>query len=208
MLALMMREMVKVLITEHLYTVDGKLFRQCKGGPIGERVTTVLARMVLHLFDREYKCTLNRLELSLALHQRYVDDVNAAGGKLDRKLKVVVRNGKAELEAGEEDRSLADDAFTAMVYQAIANTIRPRSIMMEVDFPSNNTSSKLPILDMQVWVEGGQILSLFYPKPMASRALVSPRSAPGRQRTSCWRRAAAASSAAHPASPGQPRLRS
>lgn len=30
---------------------------------------------------------------------------------------------------------------------------------------------------MQVWVEGGQILSLFYPKPMASRALVSPRSA-------------------------------
>ena len=48
---------------------------------------------------------------------------------------------------------------------------------MEVDFPSNNPEGKLPILDMQVWVEDGQLMFLFYSKPMASRALVMPRSA-------------------------------
>ena len=144
MLALMMREMVRVLITNHHYTVDGKLFHQCKGGPIGERITTVLARMVLHLFDNEFKGALSRLDLSLALLQRYVDDLNGAGRKLDRKLAVEVRDGQAELVMGEEDTNSADDAFAAKIYQAVANTIRPKSITMEVDFPSNN-----PILDMQ-----------------------------------------------------------
>ena len=177
MVALMMREMVRLLITKHHYTVDGKLFQQCDGGPIGERVTTVLARMVLHQFDSEFNSTLCRLQLSLPLLQRYVDDVNAAGGKLSRRMKVVVKDGKAELEWGEEDNNLADDAFSARVYQEIANTIRPKSIIMEVDFPSNNADGKLPILDMKVWVEESQVLFLFYQKPMASRALVSPRSA-------------------------------
>ena len=138
MLALMMREMVRVLITNHHYTVDGKLFHQCKGGPIGERITTVLARMVLHLFDNEFQGALSRLDLSLALLQRYVDDMNGAGRKLDRKLAVEVRDGQAELVMGEEDTNSADDAFAAKIYQAVANTIRPKSIVMEVDFPSNN----------------------------------------------------------------------
>ena len=84
--------------------------------------------MVLHQFDTEFKCTLDRLELSLPLLQRYVDDVNAAGKKLNRRVKVVVKDGKAELEWGEEDHSLADDAFTARVYQEIANTIKPKSM--------------------------------------------------------------------------------
>ena len=62
-----------------LYTVNGRLFQQLHGGPIGERITTVLARMVLHQFDAEFKCTLDRLGLSLPLLKRYVDDVNSAG---------------------------------------------------------------------------------------------------------------------------------
>ena len=90
---------------------------------------------------------------------------------------MVTKDGKAELEWGEEDITLADDAFAAGVYQKIANTIKPNSITMEVDFPSNNAGGKLPILDMEVWVEDNQIMFWFYQKPMASRALVSPRSA-------------------------------
>ena len=116
------------------------------------------------------------LDLTLTLLQRYVDDMNGAGGKLDRRISVEVKDGKAELVLGEEDTTMADDEFAAKVYQAVANTIRPKSIIMEVDYPSNNPSGKLPILDMQVWVERGQIMFLFFMKPMASRALVMPRS--------------------------------
>ena len=51
MLALMLREQVRVLVSSHLYTTGGKLYHQLGGGPIGERITTILARMVMHKFD-------------------------------------------------------------------------------------------------------------------------------------------------------------
>jgi hypothetical protein len=131
----------------------------------------------MHLFDREFEAALRRLAIPLVLLQRYVDDVNGAGSKLDRGTAVVVREGQAELEVREEDTASEDDAFTAKVYQAVANTIRPKSIRMTVDYPSNHASQKLPILDMEVWPEDGQLLFQFYRKPMSSRALIMPRSA-------------------------------
>ena len=97
MIALMLREQVRVLISNHYYTVDGRLFHQKHGGPIGERITTVLARMVLHLFDREFLAAICRLRIPLALLKRYVDDMNGAGKKLSRRKRVVVKDGRAEL---------------------------------------------------------------------------------------------------------------
>ena len=46
---------------------------------------------------------------------------------------------------------------------------------MEVDFPSRNASRRLPILDMEMLTEEGEINFHFYQKPMSSRALVMPR---------------------------------
>jgi hypothetical protein len=50
-------------------------------------------------------------------------------------------------------------------------------IRMEEDFPSNHPSSKLPILDLEVWVEAGQIRHQFFKKPMANRKVVQAKSA-------------------------------
>ena len=82
MLAVFLRKQVRVLISNHLSTIDGKLFLQLRGGPIGERITTVLARMVMFLFDREFTEITLRLGLPLLLNKRYVDDVNAASKRL------------------------------------------------------------------------------------------------------------------------------
>ena len=75
---------------------------------------------------------------------------------------------------GEEEQL---DKKTARKLHEIANTIMPRSIVMEEDYPSNHPSGKLPILEMVMWVQGRTILHEHYSKPMASRAVVIAKSA-------------------------------
>ena len=48
---------------------------------------------------------------------------------------------------------------------------------MKEDVPSNYQSGKLPILDLEVWVQGNRIYHQFYKKPMASRMVVQAESA-------------------------------
>ena len=56
------------------------------------------------------------------------------------------------------------------------NTITPM-IQMQEDVPSNHSSGKLPILDLDVWVSQGKINHRFYKKPMSSRMVFQARSA-------------------------------
>ena len=48
---------------------------------------------------------------------------------------------------------------------------------MEVDYPSNHLGGKLPILDLEVWVEGTKVLHRFYKKSMATKMVILARSA-------------------------------
>ena len=60
---------------------------------------------------------------------------------------------------------------------AIANDILS-GIKMEADYPAKNEDSKLPILDMQCWMnESGHAVYTHYEKPMASKQIISARSA-------------------------------
>ena len=51
----------------------------------------------------------------------------------------------------------------------IANSVMP-GIVMEFDVPSRNANRKMPILDMEVWIEEeeGNIMFQHYQKPTAS----------------------------------------
>ena len=80
------------------------------------------------------------------------------------------------LEAIQEDETKPPDETTAIVLRSIANSIMPM-IKMEEDFPSNHPSGKLPILDLEVWIEDGEVRHHFYKKRMANRKLVQAKSA-------------------------------
>ena len=58
----------------------------------------------------------------------------------------------------------------------IANSIIAM-IVMEEYFPTNHPSGRLPILDLEVWVEDDIIRHQFFKKSMASRKLVQAKSA-------------------------------
>ena len=46
-----------------------------------------------------------------------------------------------------------------------------------VDVPSNHPDKKMPVLDLQVWLEGKQIKYIFYEKPMKSSKVIEKKSA-------------------------------
>lgn len=54
--------------------------------------------------------------------------------------------------------------------------VMPRSVVMEEDYPSRHQEKKIPILDMEMWIEGNVILHQHYAKPMACRSVVMAKS--------------------------------
>ena len=83
MTALLVREQKRVVLENHLYTANGKLYRQLKGGPIDLAVTTVLAETLMRVFDVRYKERLEEVRLDPSLRKRYVDDLDLAASKVE-----------------------------------------------------------------------------------------------------------------------------
>ena len=57
------------------YKFAGKVYLQTDGGPIGDRVTMCLARIVMHDWGEKYRAILTRASLRIALLSSYVDVV-------------------------------------------------------------------------------------------------------------------------------------
>jgi hypothetical protein len=154
----------------------GKVFRQQTGGPIGLEITGVLSRLVMLWWDRVFIGKLDKLGIVMLMYKRYVDDGNMALDAVPVGTRIV--DGKLSIlpEAIQEDSGLPADRRTAKLIRSIANTITPM-IQMEEDFPSNHPTGRLPILDLEVWIENFRIYHQFYKKPMASRKLVQAHSA-------------------------------
>ena len=147
---------VETIMENHIYQFDENVYRQKDGGPIGLEITGVLARLVMLWWDREYITKLNNLGLGLELYKRYVDDSNMGSKPMKPGVRLV--DGKLSIleEAIDEDKYLPADFRTAKLLRQIANTIIPM-IKMKEDVPSNYQSGKLPILDLEVWVQGNRI---------------------------------------------------
>ena len=77
----MLASVIEIILTNHLYLFDGKVYRQAIGGPIGENITQVSAKIVMWLFTRGYRKKLCQLSLNdqILLMKIYVDDLNQVG---------------------------------------------------------------------------------------------------------------------------------
>ena len=58
------------------------------------------------------------------------------------------------------------------MYRKVADTIRPKSIKMTEDFPSNHSIGDMPILDMKVRIKDCFIEHRHFTKPMASKSVI------------------------------------
>ena len=106
----------------------------------------------------------------------YVDDTNMATWALPPGTRV--KGGKLTIlqEHVEEDWLVPEDRRTASIIREVANQISGM-IQVKEDVPSNHPTGKLPILDLEVWVQGNQLVHSFYKKPVSSRRVICAKSA-------------------------------
>ena len=65
------------LFERHFYTFGGTKYHQRGGGPIGLRATCAIARVVMQLWDRDWKNRLRSMGVVTWMVSRYMDDGRA-----------------------------------------------------------------------------------------------------------------------------------
>ena len=130
-------------------------------------------------WDKKYLKMVRNAGIMMRLYMRYIDDSNQvaetppAGSRYDKVTGKIVHD-EDELQGRLDEK---DDARTARILREIANCVM-EGIEMEGDYPSNNQSGKLPILDMRVWInQEGYLLYEHYEKPMSSKRVMHSQSA-------------------------------
>ena len=119
------------------------------------------------------------MNMDIMMYERYIDDSNQVaivpppGARYDRITEKLV----VDASLVEPDNEMCDDERTAKIMTDIANSVVP-GIVMEFDVPSRNTNKKMPILDMEVWMdEDGNIMFQHYEKPTSSKTVMHAMSA-------------------------------
>ena len=158
-----------VILKNHICKFNKRLLKQKHGGAIGVSLAGDIANLFMVWWDRELKRRLAQNNMFLKLYARYVDDGNIA-------IKKIV--------ADSDSMEVNKEKLTMEKVKQIANEIH-ESIKVKVDFPSNYEIKRLPVLDMEFWIEEieingekkNQILYSHYMKPVSSRYVVHKKSA-------------------------------
>ena len=143
-------------------------------------LTGVVAQVLMVWWDRQFKERLRQVNQQLNLHERYVDDSNVVTMAVERGARYDGERLIVSEETFQQDEGIPADKRTMLVLQEIASHIHP-SIRLTIDYPSNNTDGKVPMLNVKMWIEDinarRQIMYEHYEKPMSTKAVINARSA-------------------------------
>ncbi|KAL9976409.1 hypothetical protein ACROYT_G013708 [Oculina patagonica] len=151
---LMLREALhvalSVIMKNHVYTFNNEIKKQTKGGPIGLKLTGVLAQIFMIWWDREFACRLKVVGIVQKMNLRYVDDINVAAKATVPGLRYVEGKIVMDTTKVEEDEKRTSDERTMELIRQVGDDIHP-SIKLEVDYRSKHPDEKLPILDLKAY---------------------------------------------------------
>ena len=157
---------LRLVLKNHIFRFNNKIYKQTKGGAIGVGVAGDVANVFMIWWDRKLKSMLRQNNIEVQLYSRYVDDIDIVAKEIQNK----------------PDES--KDKATMTKIQEIANSIH-ESIKVTIDYPSNHANGRMPVLDLEQWIEPvkcgittkSQILHSHYMKPIASKHVISKTSA-------------------------------
>ena len=165
-IALTLMAVTKTILQNHIYSFNGKYYKQKSGGPIGEDIATKTAKVVMYRFLSKYKEKLVKLSLShhIVLLKIYVDDLNQAGfclplgsryargklyipgqgwrGRASPGQALSYQEKKAIEDEGNAEKEAGGDQCqrelnSARIFRQIANDVLPKTIRMKEDIPGN-----------------------------------------------------------------------
>ena len=160
---------MKTILKNHIFRFNDEIRKQATGGAIGVKAAGDIASLFMCWWDKEFLRRVNELLKELNLYLRYVDDEYVI-------CEVIPEN--------ERNKDQERDERTMKELQRIGNGIHP-SIQVTVDYPSNNTNGRMPVLDTEHWLEEmevngtkrTQVIHSHYSKPMANPYVIHKNSA-------------------------------
>ena len=155
---------VIVTMTSHLYQFNGEVFNQLLGGPIGLRLTAVLANLVMAYYDMTLKKLMTREGVHTNISFRFVDD--SRYGLRPIRPGFRWNNGGIVYNSDwvEEDILIGPQRRTTEVINKMLNSV-VEYLTFTTEDQLDYDNLKLPTLDCQLWVQDEKIYYEFYEKP-------------------------------------------
>ena len=175
---------VETIFRLHTYRFGGSLWEQVSGGPIGLRVTAVVAKIRMIRWMRELKDTLTTNGVDPMLAGFYVDDVRLVTPQIPPGVRWSKEAHQFQFNTHwmEEDLDSNTPAGerTSLQLLQVMNSLAP-DLTFTLELPRDFSSGRIPTLDSEWWLElEGDTQSLkysFYQKPTACPYLVLENSA-------------------------------
>jgi hypothetical protein len=169
-------------MSNHFYKIGGKMYKQTAGGSIGSTLTGETSRVYMLDWDSIFLSKVKKLLIVIDLYKRYVDDITIVMSSIKKGWRF---NPNTDTMEHSEDLANSDndsdEVRTFKILQSIANSISPE-IQLTVDTPENHKNKRLPVLDLNIWIQtdstGTQsIRHSFFKKKVASPYTIMERSA-------------------------------
>ena len=178
MLAVAVAWDVKRVMKCHVFGFRKKVYKQLEGGSIGSELTGIVAKVRMILWVRKINAKCLALGLRVLLSAVFVDDSVFAVKMIEKGMRYSVEQDTLQFseEWKEEDETVCSDVRTARVLVAVANCLED-DIQMTFDTPSMNSNGCMPVLDLQLWCEGGQVFFSFFEKSCVSKYVLLKDSA-------------------------------
>ena len=100
---------VRTILENHVYKFGYKIYRQVIGGPMGLKLTGIVARLVMDRWARKFEFKLAEAGIKLDLLKKYIDDVNLVLSSIDVNLQWKKEDGKWTLVRRTEGGRIRED---------------------------------------------------------------------------------------------------
>ena len=185
--SMVMMVAMRNVFKNHAYQFAGLYRRQRKGSPIGLRLTSLVARVVMDQWAEKFLVMVVDAGLTVHAMMKYVDDVNlvvamlAMGTRWDKDK--FTWKESWEIEDRKNQRTQEDVTIEAI--REAADSVFGY-LEFTSDIPGRHGSMMVPMLDVQVWVEHhgpenpgtpDKLGWTFYEKPSSSHRVLKASSA-------------------------------
>ena len=191
MVGLIIENIVKLGMSNHLYQFANEIRLQQNKGPTGYDLTGLAADVYMLWWDHRYAERLEELRIKMDINVRFKDDLTQMtdalplGTRYNKRYKELQYTNPSlvsfENFENEKEREIFEsnnpELITFHILTQIANDV-DSMISFTFDVPSKNTEKKVPILDLNVYLDqNGLITHEFYEKPTNSEFVILAKSA-------------------------------
>ena len=174
--------LILTVFGSHMYQFNGQFRLQLDGGATGLELTGELADLIMLWWDEEFLNQLKNLSVEVGLYTRFKDDICVFVEALSEEVRYseeykefiyesntfgqifLKYKGQSFQKIYEQRRKSMNERNTMETICNVANHIEPM-IQLTYDIPMSYPDSKLPVLDIKLWLDpSGEAMYEFYEK--------------------------------------------